>query len=135
MANRSTTAARHRPSGSAPAGGIISATPSTAARNLSREPTAVSIASQSTSTGTPSPHSSDSIGIWAADCAERVLPLFDQKAPGDTRPREAIEGIRSYACGQMGKGPLRSLAFAALAAARDVTDPAATAADQRRCGA
>ncbi len=73
------------------------------------------------------------LGIWAADCAERVLPLFDQKAPGDTRPREAIEGIRSYACGQMRKGPLRSPAFAALAAARDITDP--TAADQRRCGA
>ncbi|MCM3886092.1 putative immunity protein [Frankia sp. R82] len=68
------------------------------------------------------------LGAWAANCAERVLPLFEQEAPADTRPREAIEGIRSYACGQLRRGPLRSLAFAALAAARDVADPAATAA-------
>ncbi|KQC34978.1 putative immunity protein [Frankia sp. ACN1ag] len=68
------------------------------------------------------------LGIWAADCAERVLPLFEQKASCDTRPREAIEGIRSYARGQLRRGPLRSLAFAALAAARDVGDPAAAAA-------
>jgi hypothetical protein len=34
------------------------------------------------------------LGLWAADCAERALPLFEGKAPSDTRPREAIEGIR-----------------------------------------
>jgi hypothetical protein len=68
------------------------------------------------------------LGIWAADCAERVLPIFEQKAPSDTRPREAIEGIRSYTRAEMRTGPLRPLAFAALAAARDVADPAATAA-------
>ncbi|MCK9931262.1 hypothetical protein MXD62_29680 [Frankia sp. Mgl5] len=68
------------------------------------------------------------LGIWAADCAERVLPLFEEKAPCDTRPREAIEGIHSYARGETRMGPLRSLAFAALAAAREVDDPAATAA-------
>jgi hypothetical protein len=28
---------------------------------------------------------------WAADCAERVLPIFEAEAPGDERPREAIE--------------------------------------------
>ena len=37
------------------------------------------------------------VGLWAADCAERVLPLFEAKAPSDTRPREAIEGIRAFA--------------------------------------
>ncbi|WP_234365842.1 putative immunity protein [Streptomyces albireticuli] len=68
------------------------------------------------------------LGAWAADCAERALPLFEAKAPSDTRPREAVEGIRSYAREEMRKGPLRSLALAALAAAREVGDPAATAA-------
>lgn len=24
------------------------------------------------------------IGLWAAECAERVLPLFEGKAPSDT---------------------------------------------------
>jgi hypothetical protein len=68
------------------------------------------------------------VGLWAADCAERVLPLFEAKAPADSRPREAIEGIRAFGREEMRKGPLRSLALAALAAAREVGDPAATAA-------
>jgi hypothetical protein len=68
------------------------------------------------------------IGQWAADCAERVLPLFEAKAPADTRPREAIEGIREFAHGGKRTTKLRSLALSALAAAREVDDPAATAA-------
>lgn len=27
------------------------------------------------------------VAVWAADCAERVLGLFEAKAPGDSRPR------------------------------------------------
>jgi len=82
------------------------------------------------------------VGLWAADCAERVLPLFEAKAPSDTRPREAIEGIRAYARGGKRTAQLRSLAWAAHAAAREVGDPVATAAacaagrrvhQQRRC--
>ncbi len=68
------------------------------------------------------------IGSWAADCAERALPLFEAKAPSDTRPREAIEGIRAFARGGKRTARLRSLAWAALTAAREVGDPAATAA-------
>jgi Imm-5 like putative immunity protein len=68
------------------------------------------------------------IGQWAADCAERVLPLFEVKALGDTCPREAIEGIRDFARGGKRTAKLRSLALAALASAREVNDPAATAA-------
>ena len=68
------------------------------------------------------------LGLWAADCAERVLPLFDAKAPADARPRAAIEGIRAFAHGGKRIGQLRSLAWAAHAAARESSDPAATAA-------
>lgn len=68
------------------------------------------------------------VGLWAADCAERALPLFEAKAPGDTRPREAIEGIRAFGRGGKRTARLRSLALASLAAAREVGDPAATAA-------
>jgi hypothetical protein len=68
------------------------------------------------------------LGLWAADCAERVLPLFEAKAPSDTRPREAIEAIRIFARGAKRSGQLRSVAWAALAAAREVGDPAATSA-------
>ena len=68
------------------------------------------------------------IGRWAADCAERVLPLFEAKAPSDTRPRMAIEGVRAFALGGKRTGQLRSLAWAAHAAAREVGDPVAAAA-------
>jgi len=68
------------------------------------------------------------VGLWAADSAERVLPLFEAKAPFDTRPREAIDGIRTYGGGGKRTARLRSLALSALAAAREIGDPAATAA-------
>ncbi len=68
------------------------------------------------------------VGLWAADCAERALPLFGAKAPSDTRPRAAVEGIRAFGRGGIRKGECRSLALAALRAARDVGDSAAAAA-------
>jgi hypothetical protein len=73
------------------------------------------------------------VGLWAADCAERVLPLFEAKAPADTRPHEAIEGIREFAQGGKRVARLRSLALASLAAAREVGDPAAKAAARSAC--
>ena len=35
--------------------------------------------------------------LFAADCAERVLPLFEQRFPNDDRPRKAIAAARNYA--------------------------------------
>lgn len=68
------------------------------------------------------------LGSWAAACAARVLPLFEAQAPADTRPRAAIAGIRIFARGGKRTAQLRSLALAALAAAREIGEPAAAAA-------
>lgn len=68
------------------------------------------------------------LGNWAADCAERALPVFEKHALSDTRPRAAIEGIRAFASGGKRAARLRSLALDALSAAREVGDPAAAAA-------
>ena len=68
------------------------------------------------------------LGDWAADCAERALPVFEKHAVSDTRPRAAIEGIRVFAGGGRRTARLRSLALAAMAAAREVGDQAAAAA-------
>jgi hypothetical protein len=68
------------------------------------------------------------LAVWAADCAERTLALFEAQAPGDTRPRDAIDGLRAFARGEMRIGPMRALAVQAHAAARSVDDPAAAAA-------
>lgn len=68
------------------------------------------------------------IAVWAADCAERVLPIFELAAPTDGRPRDAIEGVRAFARGEMRIGPVRVLSAKAHAAAREVQVPSATAA-------
>jgi hypothetical protein len=68
------------------------------------------------------------IGGWAADCAERALPIYEARPDSDSRPRAAIEGIRVFAAGGKRVARLRSLAMAAHAAAREIVDPAAAAA-------
>ncbi len=68
------------------------------------------------------------IGGWAADCAERALSVYETRADSDSRPRAAIEGIRVFAGGEKRTARLRSLAMEAMAAAREVGDPAAAAA-------
>jgi hypothetical protein len=66
------------------------------------------------------------LGLWAADCAEVALPIFEAHAPGDVRPRDAVTGIRAFGRGGPRSGRLRSLAWAAHKAGHDVNDPAAT---------
>jgi hypothetical protein len=68
------------------------------------------------------------LAAWAADCAERRLSLFEAQAPSDTRPRDAIDGLRAFARGEMRIGRVRALSAQAHAAAREVGDPAAAAA-------
>lgn len=65
---------------------------------------------------------------WASVCVERVLPLFEERHPGDDRPRKAVEATRAFARGEIGIGAARQAAVAAHAAARSVADPAARAA-------
>jgi hypothetical protein len=65
---------------------------------------------------------------WAADCAEQVLPLFEQQVPGDDRPRRAIEAGRAWSRKEISMSEARKAAFAAHAAARDAGNEAATAA-------
>jgi hypothetical protein len=68
------------------------------------------------------------LAVWAADCAERTLSLFEAQAPSDTRPRDAIDGVRAFARGEMQIGEVRALSARAHAAAREIGDPAAVAA-------
>lgn len=68
------------------------------------------------------------LAVWAADCAERVLYVFEARAPEDVRPREAIAGLRAFARRERKVAPLKRLSVAAHAAARAVDDPSAVAA-------
>jgi hypothetical protein len=68
------------------------------------------------------------VAAWAADCAQRVLPLFEANAPGDSRPRDSIARTRAFARGELGVAGEIRRRFVAGAAAREVSDAAAVAA-------
>jgi hypothetical protein len=68
------------------------------------------------------------LALWAADCAERVLDLFEIENPEDARPREAIQAARLWVVGKLTIAEARKFAFAAHAAARGANTPAAAAA-------
>ena len=65
------------------------------------------------------------IASWAADCAERVLPLFESAKPGDSRVKAAISAARRWANGKITMADARKAAVAAHAAARDAGTPLA----------
>jgi hypothetical protein len=61
------------------------------------------------------------LAIWAADCAERVLPYFEDRYPKDDRPRRAIEALREWVrAGTFRMADVRRASLAAHAAAREV---------------
>ncbi|MDQ2699437.1 MAG: hypothetical protein M3Y46_11645 [Actinomycetota bacterium] len=68
------------------------------------------------------------VAAWAADCAERVLPLFEAEAPDDDRPRDAIARARAYANGELDAAGEIRRRFVAGRAARSASTPAAVAA-------
>lgn len=63
---------------------------------------------------------------WAADCAERVLPLFT-RCSDDLRPQQALEIARAWARGEVRTGAAMKAAVAAHAAARQAGETVAIA--------
>jgi hypothetical protein len=68
------------------------------------------------------------VAAWAADCAERVLGVFEAEAPGDDRPRALIARARAFARGELNTADEIRRRFAGGVGAGDVTAPAAMAA-------
>lgn len=60
------------------------------------------------------------LALWAAACAEHVLPLFEDVRPDDPRPREAIEAARAWTRGERPMMATRALGGHAMGAARDL---------------
>jgi len=60
------------------------------------------------------------LALWAATCAEHVLPLFEQVRPDDERPRHAIERARAWTRGEATMTESRTAAGHANGAARDL---------------
>lgn len=76
------------------------------------------------------------LALWAARCAEHVLPLFEVAVPGDDRPRSAIEHVRAWARGEVAMTICRAAGGHAMGAARPLRGAArfaAYAAGQAAC--
>jgi hypothetical protein len=63
--------------------------------------------------------------LFAVDCAEWVLPIFERAYPNDTRPRDCIGVARRYAIGDATEDELDAARAAAGAAARAAAEAAA----------
>ncbi|GAB4084836.1 hypothetical protein GCM10028784_14660 [Myceligenerans cantabricum] len=68
------------------------------------------------------------VSLWAADCAERVLALFEAEAPADDRPRDGIARARAFGRGELSAAGEIRRRFVAGRGARSATTPAAVAA-------
>jgi len=68
------------------------------------------------------------LAVWAATCAEHVLPLFESVRPDDPRPRQAIEATRAWTRGELKMMETRALGGHAMGAARDLSGAARFAA-------
>ena len=76
------------------------------------------------------------LALWAARCADHVLPLFEDDQPSDARPRDAIEAARAWARGDMTMMGARARGGHAMGAARPLRGAAryaAYAAGQAAC--
>ncbi|GCD96016.1 putative immunity protein [Embleya hyalina] len=76
------------------------------------------------------------LALWAASCAERVLPLFEDAVADDARPRHAIEAAGAWARGELPMMRARALGGHAMGAARPLRGAArfaAYAAGQAAC--
>jgi hypothetical protein len=75
------------------------------------------------------------MAIWAADCAERVLPFFEGACPEDDRPRKAIEACRTWVrTGVFKMAEIRGASLASHAAARAAKENQAACFAARAAG-
>ena len=75
------------------------------------------------------------LAVWATDCAERVLPYFEEHSPDDPRPRDALVALREWIqTGIFHMAEIRAASLAAHAAAREVGEDTSAHSAARAAG-
>ena len=75
------------------------------------------------------------LAVWAIDCAERVLPYFEEAYPKDQRPRKAIETLKTWInTGVFQMTVIRTASLDSHAAAREVGKESAARSAARAAG-
>ncbi len=62
------------------------------------------------------------IALWAVDCAEKSLSIFEQNYPDNDLPRKAIEAGRAFGNGKVRDQKLRIIAMDAFKLGKDVDE-------------
>jgi hypothetical protein len=63
------------------------------------------------------------LALWAIDCAEHVLPYFEEKYPNDKRPRKALETLKKWIdTGMFKMSVIRKASLDAHSAAKDAKE-------------
>ncbi len=80
-------------------------------------------------------HDQRLLAIWAAGCAQRVLPIFEKAYRKDDRPRKAIKACRTWIrTGVFKMADIRRASLAAHAAAREAKENGAACFAARAAG-
>jgi hypothetical protein len=75
------------------------------------------------------------LAVWAIDCAERVLPYFEEQCPEDLRPHKAIEALQAWInTGVFKMAVIRKASLDSHAAARQVGEDDAARSAARAAG-
>lgn len=75
------------------------------------------------------------MAAWALDCAERVIGLFEDASPHDSRPQAALEAGHDWVrTGDFSMAVIRRASLDAHAAAKDVKDQNAACAAAHAAG-
>jgi hypothetical protein len=74
------------------------------------------------------------LAMWAVDCAEPVLKIFEDRYPQEKRPREAIEAAKAWMRGGIKMPVAKAAIHAAHNAATEVERDAAACAAARAMG-
>jgi hypothetical protein len=60
------------------------------------------------------------LALWAAECAEHVLSVFEEVRPNDDRPRRAVDATRAWVVGRIKMSESKEFAGASQNAAREM---------------
>ena len=75
------------------------------------------------------------LALWAMDCAERVMPYFEEQFPEDLRPRQAIETLKAWIdTGLFKMAVIRKASLDSHAAAREAGEDSPVRSAARAAG-
>jgi hypothetical protein len=75
------------------------------------------------------------LAVWALDCADRVMPYFEDNYPEDHRPRNALEALQAWInTGVFKMAVIRKASLDSHAAAREVGEDNAARSAARAAG-